>query len=581
MINKPIGFDMETVEKRGGGHPYTFQIVKGPIRIYQVFPSQNASLVRNSLLKILNKVSEEGDFVVSYNLAFDVGTGLFRDSLGLFKKSSFRVKAGIKNWRIEGVLSGHTPFIHLYFGYKKLTMIDGAKYFGGEGIRLDDVSKMFKGFRKLEPPKYLGQRFPKPREEKHFKAYAMRDAEVCEEIGKVVAQWHQTAGQEKICYSLAHLMGNYFNDSFCEGRKLDYPGGHIEACAGWAKFGGFLDFHGDSGIYKKMAHVDINSAYPWAMTRMKAYFNGKYRQSLKLEREGIYKISTVLPKNEKRPLFLKRIPNKSLEWQPLNQKISFWVTEPEISIYKKLRRGWKFKILDGYVWVGQNKYRPLKLWSEKFFKLKNEVKHNKRLKFLYEFYKGALNHLTGKFDASIHLNPEEWITENGDEIRDRTRPGLLRNYFVASIIRGMVRAYLWKWANRANSFQEITDSLDIQQKNIKKIPLSKEMGGFSLETKGDLLFIRRKAYLYFDSVRRNTAKPLRVALHGIQLKDWRVLLRLIKKGGGTYTRHKMRRVKGSLAKDGGVSAFSFFDQTFELSFTEKLKREYLKWRRTK
>lgn len=606
MLGNVWGFDTETVEKGvkygrriyRGGYPYTFQLTCGDTRLFYENPSLDPARFRRAFFNTVNRYVNDGDVLVSYNLTFENAV-LFRDHAYFFALN--RIKRYMDGVQVEGVMDDPTPFLRLKFKDGKTVMIiDAAKYFSdGGNISLDTILKGFTAIRKLKRPDYLGKRKPKPKEKEYFKNYAMVDAIGAEELGKTfIKKYHEEAGLEEWCFSAAHLAGTYFNNAFCHKRKLDFPGNSIEGYASWARFGGYRKYHANQGVYRGYAHLDLESAYPWAMFNMRAYFGGRYVRSFRVPRDGqgIFKIRTVLPKEETRPLFLKR-GKGNLEEQALNQPLIFWTTGVEINAYKKVwGNRFKFKVIDGYEWRGSNRYRPLREWVNKFYALKKQVKKDDKVNgWKRSFAKAMLNHLTGKFDASVSLGKEQWLTDQGEIELSKVKPGMIRNFFVAAILRAIIRAKVWGdsryWQRfpKSPSIQEMTDSIDVPLAERKRFKLGEgKLGIWGEETRGDIIFLRAGTYFYFDSKRRAGKPPLKLAYHGLQLKDkhgrfdYRRMLKLALRNDGTYTRKRMIRVKESLKRDGlgAGSALSFHDKVFNFpATTNKFKKELKAWLR--
>lgn len=605
MLGNVWGFDTETVEKGvrygkkvyRGGYPYTFQLTSGPVRLYYENPSLDPARFRKAFFSSIERYCNDGDCLFSYNLTFENAV-IFRDHAYFFGLN--RIKRYMDGVLIEGVMDDPTPFLRLKFKSGKVVMIvDAAKYFSdGGNISLETVLKSFSKVRKLKRPAYLGKRKPKNGEKEYFKNYAMVDAIGTEELGKIIKKYHQEAGLTEWCFSAAHLAGTFFNTKFCEGKKLDSPGNQIEGFASWARFGGYRKYHAVQGIYRSYCHLDLESAYPWAMFNMRSYFRGRYVRTLTVPKdgEGIFKIKTVLPKEETRALFLKR-GKGNLEEQPLNQTLIFWTTGLEINAYKKVWGSrFKYRVIDGYEWKGQLKYRPLREWVNKFYALKKQIKKEDKVNgWKRGFAKAMLNHLTGKFDASVSLGKEQWLTDKGEIELEKIKPGMVRNFFVAAILRAKIRAKVWgdsrywKKFPKHPSIQEMTDSIDIPKSEVKRFRLGEgKLGIWGKETEGDIVFLRAGTYFYFDPIHRAKRFPLKLAYHGLQLKDargkfdYRRMLKLALRNDGTYTRKRMIRVKESLRRDGigAGTALSFHDKQFNFPPTTiKFKKELKAWLR--
>jgi hypothetical protein len=187
------------------------------------------------------------------------------------------------------------------------------------------------------------------------------------------------------------------------------------------------------------------------------------------------------------------------------------------------------------------------------------------------------------------MNREEWLTPSGLITMQDIRPGSLRNLFVASIIRGKVRARVWFDSRYGQKFpvypslQEMTDSIDIPQTMLKHFSLGGRLGQWGLECKGDMIFHRTGSYMYY-----NRGKFPKVAFHGVQYRDKKTgkfnplsFLNFISKGGGTYFKVRMVRARESLRSDRGKSALRFRPKKFTLKFPINFVKEVLQWRSEK
>lgn len=587
MLGRVWGFDTETVLKNGGGWPYTFQLVSGEIQLFYEQKNLNATQFRAAFLNAVDRYCEDGDALFSYNLFFE-NQVLLRDRMWLFRENRL-TGFSVGNCKISGVLEDPTPFLSLKFPNKTVWVLDAAKYFQGDhGGSLEEVAKEFLPIRKLKRPGYLGQRKPKPHEMARFKAYSMMDSYLTSDhgLGQLVLNYHKEAGLDQWCFSVAHLAGQFFNKKFCGGKKLDLASNQIEGGAVWARFGGYRRGWGEPGVYEDFVHLDLKSAYPWAYRNMRAYFGGQYVVSHVVPRdgEGVYKIETILPNRDIRPLFQKRGKHGEIQTQPINTPISFWTTGHELLAYRRVWPAWKYRIIKGYEWKGQNKNKPLERWADYAFGIKDSAKD--KSDWRYHFGKALANHITGKFDSSLKMSEETWLTPSGPVTFQDTRPGSLRNYFVAALIRGKVRARVWGDSRYWQQFpvrpsiQEMTDSIDIPRSELHRFKLGKGLGQWGIDSEGDLIFNRTGTYTYWGK------KAGKVAYHGVQMRnkrtnrfDVKMWFRFLRKGGGTYTRKRMVRVREALKLDGITArrALYFYDKKFTFKVSNKFKEEFRAW----
>jgi len=188
---RAIGFDTETIQ----GRPYTFQLSCGETRVFYENRSLSPKRLRTAFFNWLLRSSQDGDVLFSYNLAFEIAV-LWRDELDILCKNRFAWRApGVF---VRGVAENPTPFFECWLsGKRTVRVVDACKYFGdGERTPLEKVAKAFLAkYRKLKHPTYLGERMPRKSEREYFIKYAMTDAIITEELGKIILQWHETLAE--------------------------------------------------------------------------------------------------------------------------------------------------------------------------------------------------------------------------------------------------------------------------------------------------------------------------------------------------------------------------------------------------
>jgi hypothetical protein len=568
MTSTVIGFDTETVQAgpHNAQYPYTAQFcLESGTEFYLINPTLSPKRMREMCCRWLWRYFPHGGVLNAFNLPFDAEQAFFRDRLQVTKDRIFeRFQVTRAHWFVlKGNLGEGTPFLEIHFSDGRHgVFIDSAKFF--EGMNLAGISARHTNLKKLERPKYLGKRKPNDKEAARFREYAMVDARVCVELGKIIRQYHAKAGIENQTFSIAHLAGEYFFQKTCDGRKLDDPGPKVQEFAYDAKFGGYRASYREQGIYPGYAHLDVVSLYPFAACKMLPYIGGEFVRSSKIEREGIYRISTVL-EEKGRPLFYKRNPHNNLSFQALRTPITFTTTEPEIMVYRNRFPSWKFKIIEGYRWKGNtHQAAPLKTYMMEHFQEKAKYEKGSPDEWKRNYHKDLMNHLTGKFDATIRQGATSeivYITPEGEKSYSTPRPGKLQNYFVAAILRGYARAFMWNSTFGIPVAQYMTDSVDIPKRFIGRFKQSKALGGWDLETEGTMIFFRTGCYGYYNRVKGWT----KTALHAISL-NFEDFIRIISgpptgtgknKGQYGYTKTRMMRVAESLRRDGGKTAFRF------------------------
>lgn len=574
------GFDTETIK----GQPYTFQLSFGDKRIYYENVLGNSKF-REAFFKTIFKECEDGAIIFSYNLFFEI-TVLFRDKVELLSKNRF--KWFTENYFVEGMVENPTPRMVLYGKNKKIYFVDASRFFTGDR-KIDTLEKVANSYLevpKMKRPKYIGERKPKRNELEYFKKYSMIDAYLAEKLGEIIIEYHNLVNIKEVTFSISHLAGKAFKQNYTDGKGLDLANDQIENYADEARRGGYRAAHVGEGVYRDICHIDLDSAYPFAMSILPAFYGGKFSRCNSLNDYGLFKIKTKLPLSD-RPYFQKKIYSQSgksvrLEFIEQEREVVFWTTGFEIKNFKSIFKEWKYEILSGYIWKGQSKYKPMKAWVEFWHKRKIEIdKDDKKRAPERQFAKLMMNVISGKADSVIFERESYWITKDGIEENGTTINGSLKNYFVATLIRAIPRSICWKTGFETESLFEVTDSISIERKYLKKINIENKLGGWGFETgkkfKTDLVFEKLGTYFYFPQRGKLKKGPVKYALQGFH-QDWKTYFQLLKKGVvGSYQKLRMNKIKESLRQNKPEKVLTFEKKTWNWEISANYRKAVLKW----
>lgn len=559
MNLKIYGFDTETCK----GNPMTFQIYSEEDKVSYIRWFKDKFPLKELLNTIRNHCKDSNFHYVffGHNLRFDLGIlwhGHYehlQSSKITFEIKSIKFK-GIMLYGKVNTLSGRFTDTGL-----SISFIDTAGYFR---TSLANLSATFcPNLPKLPTPKNIGERvFTKS--DKNFIRYAIRDSEIAYFIGKKLVQFH-TEFDVPLSISAPQFAARYFKKKYIpEDTRIPFPPAWIEEPARLSFHGGRNALWCEPGIYKDVTEVDINSAYPFAMTQIGNFL------------ECIYEVcpNPLTCTSSIVKIFLefqcKTYPNiYSHDFKIASSRSTLWSTGWELRAANA--HGAKFKILAAYHARSDFLNNPLANYARDIFRKKDKCQDNLPL---YYFYKvGLLNSLYGKF---VETRPSDdvdiIIGKDGEpKIEKLFIPGKLYNPFVASQITGFTRSYLHRLEFRFNALHSSTDSILSQSKDIRE---SSGLGGLSIKCKGNVLLIRPKVYIIWDA----KGNIIKSATHGFWGTPYQ-LLKMLKGERLEYKVHHMNQIRESARQ--GLTPLMMEERTREFllhpaiasKLREELKRE--------
>ena len=311
----------------------------------------------------------------------------------------------------------------------------------------------------------------------NFRKYAIQDARTTALIGGVIMDFHSMNNIKPCVSGPSMAMSIFRKDYLKEGEELICP--NDKSIRHWE-----LSYHGGkNGCYylspsehKNVYLYDINSAYPFAMTKLPNFVNCNYETEInpKFDKRkiGIYQISCVSHCN-----FNSTFDHDFTSLKTLNKT---WITSYELHSLLEHNCINKLKIHAAHFVKQIQGNSPLRKYAITYYKLKQNTPKDSALYPLYKIT--MLNSLYGKF-----------IERRYDETLDYSLRGPNYNPAIASLITGHCRAQLHDMEHAGNALHSATDSVF----TFKKMQTSKELGGISLEGFGKLQMFRNKVYLFW------------------------------------------------------------------------------------
>lgn len=451
-------------------------------------------------------------------------------------------------------------------GKLKWIVVDLRNIFPNTNLaRIGDILQL----PKLTKPEYLGHRAPKTKEEKnYFKRYAMRDAEICYKMTKIIHEEFKIikstcAGLAMRIFARDYCHCNHFYplpDKFTEKVRLAYHGGRTECFIRGLSF-------------EPLKAYDVNSLYPYVM-QYKNYpfvlYAPDRKDDIDFDREGVTKALIQCDTNFP-PIAIKHFCKDKFEKLCfVNGKYEGWFTNVELKELEHYNCGKVLKVYESWQWkdTTQNPFNPFVSYITDFYKKKVEATKTNSPK--RELYKIMLNGLYGKFGE--HGETSFYTCENGKMLNKELgeqRHAWYHSTILASYITAYARLHLWhilKSLNPEKVYYCDTDSVWTSTDLSNKV--SEKIGDLKVEHEAkalDATFIRSKCYMYND----------KVVMKGFNITDtWANLVVSI--ANGNLSRLEHRITKALEAQRIGKQALYDTDILKHYSITDDGKRAYFK-----
>ena len=351
-----------------------------------------------------------------------------------------------------------------------------------------------------------------------FEEYSKQDARAERHLGLKIMDFHALYHVSP-SISLPSYAAKVFRRHFLRaGECIPFPPDDVVKAAEKSYHGGKNGFYLDAPqSMEDLCEVDINSAYPHAMRELPEITKGIYMKvnEFKKDAVGIYCVSGLIderhPKAKYRLVFdhaFKPIRDRFTKVWNTCYEVEAMMASPVIRITD----------IEGFIWrPGVGGSNPFRRFVDHFYEKKeNTPKADPH----YHFYKIVLNALYGKLVSTIEVRSAEGedeirklremgvdmpsfirIDERFDKVLQKNvsiarawRAGSMYNPFLASLITGHARRYLYELESDLNAVHSATDSVKTRQ----NIEAQKGLGGLKVECRGRCYLFRNKLYLHFS-----------------------------------------------------------------------------------
>lgn len=550
------GADSETLK----GHPMTFQFYSEDCECDDIFWVNPRTAMKQFFAWCDKRRRKCQHVLYVHHLEFDLPEFLWGAHDNLVD-GEFQFTYG--RWRVSGVY-GSPTFCRITDGHgTSIQIVDSLSWFRGS---LAKGAELFcPDLPKLRRVKDLGERQFK-KSDKGFTAYAMRDAVVSYHMGKAIESMHKEFDLQQ-CVSVADMAARIFRHHYLD-YTIPQPARDVALAALYAYHGGKNNITVPAGWYPNTVALDISSAYPHAMSLLPAFSRDdlyrRYRGTPRVKsvpEHGVYCITGRVTDCKWPVLFAH-------DFSPMRSDFkSTWIQGHEVN--EALRSGeLKISSIKGHYYDADRdgKAPALRNFCEEFYARK-ERERDKVRRYMQKL---ILNSISGKFIQTRRSGRITLVDIDAGTVvsaAELTAGGMFHP-FIAADITAHTRARIHQLEHKYKALHTATDGIMTQDQRAK--PEGKGLGALTVETRGALLLIRNKLYVFYGPKTKDTQKSnfkgkhiAKFALHGFQGKVWD-LERLVSSGRRKYTVNKPNRLKESIKRGLVVNEFRKREHTLKI-----------------
>lgn len=455
--------------------------------------SLKKGITMDNVIQFLTRPKFEASWNFFYNLTYDgsvILKLLGKEILSTYKaKRAFRFK--YKNYsfffipkKTLRISKGHHSWVFYdiaqFYDFKSLQ----KAYQENIGKLPDSYLKMKTKRKQFSPSYYRKNR-------KQVRQYCIEDCRLTKELSK---HWIELFEKAFEFYPARWISSGYLAEKVLINHGVEIPffkdlPYDLQEFAFNCYFGGRFElvqrgFIGEAWLY------DINSAYPYALSKMPDITKGSWRNGLRTVHGkaliGFFKIHVKYPVDEYLPSFpFRRItPNNDLICYPSGN----FITYATLDELKNVDSG-NYSILDSWQYFDDNPTFPFREFVEKFYNKRKMLKQQGNP--LQLPIKIILNAIYGKMGQ-----------------KQNRRIGNLFNPVIFAYITGFARAQLFDFVKEHSLEKDVvafaTDSVCVT----RKVDVdSSDLGGFSFDKHGkDVYYLQNGFYRFKDWKLRGLGK---------------------------------------------------------------------------
>lgn len=316
------------------------------------------------------------------------------------------------------------------------------------------------------------------RNTKQVRDYCIQD---CKYTKQLCQHWIKLFHNAFSFYPKKWLSSGYLAEKVLINNGVDIPGFdsipyEIQEMAYRSYYGGRFEIL-KRGFIGTGSVIDINSAYPYAITQIPDLLNGKWTRQKRIHKDakiGFFRIRAKIPDCKYIPPFPFRV-NHSIIFP--SGEFETYVTLQELQACEDTNF---YRILEGYQFIPNSDIYPYREFIEKLYQKRMELKE--RNDPLQLPIKIILNSIYGKTGQTVN-----------------NRIGNLFNPVIFAFITGFCRAQLYNFVRKHDIEKDVvffaTDSIC----TTKKLDVnSTVLGNFSFDNEADDVFVLQNGFYRFN-----------------------------------------------------------------------------------
>jgi hypothetical protein len=373
--------------------------------------------------------------------------------------------------------------LRLSHGHRTVYLYDCSPLYGRGS--LEDMATRYLGEGKRYEGKYQDKRFPlslSRNEADEILRYCILDARLTSRLAK---QWISTFREEFGFYPQRYFSAGSIMAEYVERELKTFPSFtvapfSVQKAAYSAYYGGRFEVF-RRGFFENAYHYDINSAYPYALSRLpdlsKGVWNSVDGNTAHAGTIGFYKIETSIPPDTQIGPFMFRFGQKV--FSPTGKYLT-WVTSSEL---ETVSREW-YRILEGYEWRGNSKPSELGRLMDRLFLIRTQKEEPKR-----SVYRILINSIYGK---TAQITP---------------KVGRLFSPVVAAYTTGTCRAMVYQAMNQKPNAIVACATDAVFSLEPLDLPIGKALGEWTFTPAKSLIFFMNGLYFEDEKVRSRGFSP--------------------------------------------------------------------------
>lgn len=435
-------------------------------------------IMPESVIKFLFNKKNQGSWNFFFNLGYDaeVILKLLGNKLFAYRKNR-KLRFKFNEFTLEYIPN---KCLKIRKGHHSAIFYDIAQFYNGKKLSEayeENIETLDREFLEIKKKREQFSPWYYNHNKKRIQNYCIQDCKLAKELAvKWIKLFHDAFG----FYPLKWYSSGYLAERVLINRGIEFPSFDsilydIQEMAYRSYYGGRFEmlkrgFIGEAHLY------DINSAYPYAITKIPDLQKGEWIRSKSIHSQskiGFFKIRANIPDCKYIPPFPFRIKNNIIF---PSGRFETYVTLEELKVCEDPKF---YKILDSYQFIPDSEEYPYKKFIEEMYQKRLELKQKKDPMQLP--IKIILNSIYGKTGQKVNR-----IIGN------------LFNPVIFAFITGYARAQLYKFVLERGIEKEVvafaTDSIC----TTKKLDIdSDKIGEFSYEGSAvDVFFLQNGFYRF-------------------------------------------------------------------------------------